>query len=50
MKRFSWAAAFLAAAAIARADGVEWVTDYAKGLETAKTSGKLIQLHFSADW
>lgn len=50
MKRFSWAAAFLAAAAIARADGVDWMTDYAKGLEKAKESGKLVQVHFTADW
>ncbi|KAF0244551.1 MAG: hypothetical protein FD180_2440 [Planctomycetota bacterium] len=50
MKRVSLAAAFLAAAAIARADGVEWETDYAKGIAKAKESGKLVQLHFTADW
>jgi tetratricopeptide (TPR) repeat protein len=50
MKRFSWAAAFLAAAAIARADGVAWESDYAKGVEKAKETGKLLHVHFAADW
>ncbi len=50
MKRLGWAAALLATAAIARADGVNWEKDYAKGIAAAKESGKLVQVHFSADW
>ena len=50
MKRLSWAAAFLAVASFAQAGGVDWMTDYEKGLEKAKDSGKLVQLHFTADW
>ena len=50
MKRLGWAAALLATAAIARADGVNWETNYANGVAEAKKSGKLIQVHFTADW
>ncbi|MCE9584786.1 MAG: DUF255 domain-containing protein [Planctomycetes bacterium] len=50
MKRFGWVAAFLAAAAMARADGVTWGTDYEKGVEQAKKDGKLLHVHFFATW
>jgi len=50
MKRALLSVTFLTAAALARAGGVDWITDYGKGVESAKQSGKLIQVHFTADW
>ena len=50
MKTFGWAIALFATAAVARADGVEWGTDYAKALATAKADGKLLHVHFFATW
>ena len=50
MKPLGLVVALLAAAGVARADGVNWETDYAKGVKAAKESGKLLQVHFSADW
>ncbi|MCC6737542.1 MAG: hypothetical protein IT452_00740 [Planctomycetia bacterium] len=49
MRPIAWTAAFLAAA-IARAEGVDWETDYAKGIAKAKETGRLVQVHFTADW
>lgn len=50
MRPIAWTAAFLAAAAIARAEGVDWETDYARGIAKAKETGRLVQVHFTADW
>lgn len=50
MKTFAMTAALLALAGIARADGVNWETSYANGLAEAKKSGKLLHVHFAADW
>lgn len=41
----------LFAAAVAHADGkVEWMTDHDAALKKAKESGKLLHVHFQAEW
>ena len=50
MRHLILAAAVFAAAGNASAGGVEWAKNYDEALASAKQSGKLIHLHFYADW
>jgi hypothetical protein len=50
MRTLLAAGAFLAAASIARAGGVDWMTDVEKAKAKAKEQGKLVHVHFTADW
>lgn len=44
------AAVLLAAAGTVSAGEVQWTKNYDEALASAKQSGKLVHLHFYADW
>lgn len=48
--RLAALAGFVLAASFAHADGIAWSTDYDKALAQARESGKIVHLHFWAEW